>query len=142
MFLVGHHLVALTVDDEHRLVDAREVRGLLLTPSVDGLQLGAERADGDGLVAVAGAFLQPCQELLAGSSPVRGSGEEQELLGVLAGEQSSRGVEVGDPGDLVDPFAPRGSGSGEDHLAHELRLLLCAMTWAIMPPIENPNRST
>ena len=40
--LGGHHLVALTVHDEHRLVDAREVRGLLLTPSVDGLELGAE----------------------------------------------------------------------------------------------------
>jgi hypothetical protein len=37
-----HHLVALTVDGEHGLVDAREVRRLLLTPSVDGLELGAE----------------------------------------------------------------------------------------------------
>src|SRR5687767_7909643 len=34
--LGGHHLVALAVHDEHRLVDAREVRGLLLTPPVDG----------------------------------------------------------------------------------------------------------
>ena len=40
--LAGHHLVALTVHDEHRLVDAREIGGLLLTPSVDGLELGAE----------------------------------------------------------------------------------------------------
>jgi hypothetical protein len=40
--LSGHHLVALTVHDEHRMVDAREVHGLLLTPSVDGLELGAE----------------------------------------------------------------------------------------------------
>ena len=40
--LGGHHLVALAVHDEHRLVDAREVGGLLLTPSVDGLELGAE----------------------------------------------------------------------------------------------------
>ena len=63
--LGGHHLVAFTVHDEHRLVDAREVGRLLLTPSVDGLQLGAERANGDGLVAVARTFLQPCQELLA-----------------------------------------------------------------------------
>src|SRR5215218_9097184 len=37
-----HHLVALTVDGEHGLVEAREVRRLLLTPSVDGLELGAE----------------------------------------------------------------------------------------------------
>src|SRR5215204_268041 len=47
--LGGHHLVALTVHDEHRLVDAREVGGLLLTPSVDGLELGAERAYGEAL---------------------------------------------------------------------------------------------
>ena len=32
--LGGHHLVALAVHDEHRLVDAPEVRGLLLTPAV------------------------------------------------------------------------------------------------------------
>src|SRR5512132_1541268 len=50
--LGGHHLVAVTVHDEHGLVDAREVGGLLLTPSVDGLELGTERAHGDGLVAV------------------------------------------------------------------------------------------
>ena len=59
---------------------------------MDGLELGAECASGDGLVAVAGTFLQPRQELLAGSAPVRSPGEEEELLGVLAGEQSSRGV--------------------------------------------------
>ena len=59
-----------------------------------------------------------------GSAPVRGPGEEEELLGVLAGEQSSRGVEVGDAGHLVDAIAARGAGSGEDHLAHEPRLLL------------------
>src|ERR687898_1355031 len=40
--LGGHHLVPLAVHDEHRLVDAREVGGVLLTPSVDGLELGAE----------------------------------------------------------------------------------------------------
>src|SRR4029450_5575421 len=80
-----HHLVALTVHGEHGLVHAREVRRLLLTPSVDGLELGAEGADGDGLVAVAGPFLQPGQELLAGSAPVRGPGEEEELLGGLGG---------------------------------------------------------
>src|SRR5215204_4242768 len=122
--LGGHHLVALTVHDEHRLVDAREVGGLLLTPSVDGLELGAERAYGDGLVAVVRTFLKPCQELLSGSAAVLSPREEEELLGVLAGEQSPGGVEVGDAGHLVDAFAPRGAGSGEDHLAHELRLLV------------------
>src|SRR3954469_24961359 len=69
--LGGHHPVALAVHEEYRLVDAREVRRRLLTPSVDGLELGAKRAHGDGLVAVAGAFLQACQELLAGPAAVR-----------------------------------------------------------------------
>src|SRR5829696_8186998 len=40
--LGGHHLVALAVEDENRLVEDREVGGLLLTPAVDGLELGAE----------------------------------------------------------------------------------------------------
>src|SRR5215216_8029697 len=39
-----HHLVAVTVDGEHGLVDAGEVRGLLAAPSVDGLELGPEGA--------------------------------------------------------------------------------------------------
>src|SRR5919108_2622080 len=99
--LGGHHLVALTVHDEHRLVDAREVGRLLLTPAVDGLELGAERAYGDRLVAVVRALLQPCQELLPGSASVRRPGEEEKLLGVLTGEQSSRDVEVGDAGHLL-----------------------------------------
>src|SRR5215208_7260252 len=68
--LGGHHPVALTVRDEHRLVDAREIGGLLLTPSVAGLELGAERAYGDGLVAVVRTFLEPCQELLPGTAAV------------------------------------------------------------------------
>jgi Transposase DDE domain len=38
-----HHLVAVTVYDDHRLVDAGEVGGPLLTPSVDGLE--AEETD-------------------------------------------------------------------------------------------------
>src|SRR5918997_3765659 len=50
--LAGHHPVALTVDDERRLVDGGKVGRLLLTPAVDGLELGAERAHGDGVVAV------------------------------------------------------------------------------------------
>ena len=66
--LGGDHPVALAIHDEHRLVDAREVRGLLLTPSVDGLELGAEGAYGDGLVVVAGTFLQSRQELFPGSA--------------------------------------------------------------------------
>src|SRR5918994_1331096 len=32
---------------------------------------------------------------------------------------SARGVEVGDAGHLLDALAPRGPGSGDDHLAHE-----------------------
>src|SRR5215208_7840127 len=79
--LGGHHLVALAVHDEHRLVDAREVRRLLLTPSVDGLELGAERAHGDGLVAVVRTFLQPGEELLSGAAAVRGPGEAEKMLG-------------------------------------------------------------
>src|SRR2546423_13107860 len=50
----------------------------------------------------------PCRELLPGPAPVRSPGEEQELLGVLAGEQCPRGVEVGDAGHLVDAFAALG----------------------------------
>src|SRR5918993_3822297 len=129
--LGGHHLVAITVQDEYRLVDAREVDGLPLTPSVDGLELGAERGYGDCLVAVVGTFLQPCQELLAGPAAVRCPGEEEELLGVLAGEQSSRSVEVGDAGHLVDAFPPAGAVPALIILRTSCGCRW-AITWAIM----------
>src|SRR6187200_3602641 len=60
--LGGHHLVAVTVHDEHRLLDAGEVSGLLLTPSVDSFELRAERAHRNGLIAAVPTFLQPGQE--------------------------------------------------------------------------------
>src|SRR5215208_1676890 len=78
--LRGDHPVALAIDHEHRLVHAREVGGRLPAPAVDGLELGAEGADGDGLVAVVRPFLEPRQELLRGSAPVRRPREEEELL--------------------------------------------------------------
>src|SRR5205085_333831 len=108
-----HHPVALPVCHQYWMGDGGEVCWFLESPAVDGFQLGAESPQGDGLVAVVGAFLQPSQELLPGPAPVGCPGEEEELLGVLAGEQCSRRVEVGDAGHLVDAFAPRGAGSGE-----------------------------
>ena len=140
MLVVGT-ILSVPVGDEHRLVDAGEVGGFLLAPSVDGGELGAERAHRDGLVAMAGAFGQPCQELLAGPAPVRGPGEEEKLLGVLPGEQSSRGVEVGDAGHPVDAFTPAGPVPAMIILRTSCGCC-CTITWAIMPPMENPKRST
>jgi hypothetical protein len=38
----GHHLVAVTVHEEHWMVDASEVGGRLLIPSMDGCELGED----------------------------------------------------------------------------------------------------
>lgn len=70
-------------------------------------------------VPVLGAFLEAGQELFAGLAAVGGPGEEQELLGVLRGEQCPDGVEVREPGDVRDAFAAGGAGAGEDELADE-----------------------
>ena len=103
-----HHPVALAVRDEHGLVNDREVDRLGLAPAVDGLELGAIGPERNRLVAVLGALLQACQELLAGSTPVGCPGEEQELLRVLQGEQCSHGVEVRDAGHVLYALAASG----------------------------------
>ena len=70
--LAGHHLVALAVHHQHRLVDACEVRRPLLTPSVNGLQLGAERAHGYGFVTCSTKSAR--RDHAHRASPTRGGG--------------------------------------------------------------------
>ena len=62
---------------------------------------------------------------LPAARPFRSPGEEEELLGVAAGKQSSRGVQVGDARHLLDALAARGAGPGEDHLAHQRVAVVC-----------------
>src|SRR5215207_8174593 len=50
--------------------------------------------------------------------------KKRNCLGSWRVSSPSGGVEVGDAGHLVDAFAPGRASSGEDHLAHQLRLLL------------------
>jgi AraC-like DNA-binding protein len=105
-------------------MDDREVLGLREPPAVDGLELGEVRREGDRLVAVVRALLEPGQELLSGSPPTRGAGEEEELLRVLEGEQGPDGVEMGQSGHLLDALTARGTGAREDQPADELRFVL------------------
>ena len=83
------------------------------------------------------ALLEPSQERLALTLAVRGPGEEEELLGVLATQQAAEGVDLCDPHDLLHALATgrpvpvrislrTSSGSS------------WTITWAIMPPMENP----
>src|SRR5438270_9509129 len=115
-----HHAVALAVRNEHGLVNDREVDRLGLAPAVDGLELGPIGPERNRLVAVLGALLQSCQELLARSTPVGCPGEEQKLLRVLQREQRSDGVEVRDARDVLYALASSGARACEDELAHEL----------------------
>ena len=135
--LGGHHPVALAVRNEDWLADSRQVGWQLFAPTVDGLELGAVGAPRDGLVAVFGALLQPCQELLAGSSPVGGPGEEEELLGVLQGEQCSDRVEVREAGQPGDTVAPAGPVPARITLRTSVGSSM-AITWAIIPPSRSP----
>ncbi len=91
---------------------------------MDGLELCAVGFEGDRLVSVVGALLQTCQELLACLTPVGSPGEEEELFRVLEREQPSDGVEMRDPGHVLDALAAGGPRAREDQLADELRFVL------------------
>ena len=45
----GHHSIVLTVDDQDRLLNARQGGRLLTPPSMDGLELPTERREGTDL---------------------------------------------------------------------------------------------
>ncbi|KUL45378.1 hypothetical protein ADL28_38355 [Streptomyces violaceusniger] len=70
-----------------------------------------------------GALLQPFQEGGCFASAVLGIGEEEEPLGVLAGQEALHDVLEGECGDLVDAGASGGAGAREDDSAHQLRFL-------------------
>ncbi len=56
--------------------------------------------------------------------PFGGPGEEEELLRVLEREQSPDGVEMREPGHVLDALATGGPRARDDHLADELRFVL------------------
>src|SRR5205085_9941137 len=75
-------------------------------------------------VTVDRTLLGPSQERLALALAVRGPGEEEELLRVLATQQAAEGIELRDPHDLLHALAAGGAGAREDQLADQLRLVL------------------
>ncbi len=118
-----HHAVGIAVGNEHGMLDDRQIRRLLQTPGAQRFQLGEQRAHGDLRVTVLCPFLQARQERLACLDAVRCPGEEQELLGVLPGDQAPQNVVEGHPGHGADALAAGRSRSRKNHLAHELRIL-------------------
>jgi len=73
----GRHSVVLTVDDQDRLLNARQVGRLLTPPSMDGLELPTERGEGNRPVAIVGTFLQSLQELSSCKPAICCSGKEE-----------------------------------------------------------------
>ena len=104
----GHHAVVVPVGDEGGVGDPGEVGGPGAPVALDGLELRAERRDGDGGVARLGALVEPADVLLAGALALRVPVEEEELLGVGAGEGGAQDVPVGGGYDLVDVLAAPG----------------------------------
>src|SRR5205085_8037592 len=74
-------------------------------------------------VTVDRTLLGPSQERLALALAVRGPGEEEELLRVLATQQAAEGVELRDPHDLLHALATGRAGARQDQLADQLRLV-------------------
>src|SRR6266511_5472898 len=58
----GHHPVVVTIGNQNRVLNARQIGRALTSPGVYGFQLGSERRDRTPLVAILGALMQPCQE--------------------------------------------------------------------------------
>src|SRR5438477_6746043 len=58
----GHHSIVLTVCDQDRVLNARQVGRFLTSPSMDSLELSTERDEGNRLIAMVRPFLQSLQE--------------------------------------------------------------------------------
>src|SRR5207249_1590977 len=117
------HPVVIAVREEDGMCDLREVVRLLFAPAAAGLELREVRADRGRRVTVDRSLLESSQERLAFTLAVRGPGEEEELLRVLATQQPAHGVELRDPHDLLHALATGRAGAREDQLADELRLV-------------------
>src|SRR5437764_7323853 len=104
------HPVVIAVREEHGMCDLREVVQLLLAPAAAGLELREVRAEGGRRVPLDRALLEPSQKRFALTLAVRGPGEEEELLRVLATEKAADGVELRDPDDLLHALAAGRAG--------------------------------
>src|SRR5205807_2530913 len=100
-------------------MNARQIGGTLTPPSVYGFQLGVERRDPNGLVAILGALFQSCQEFARRLAAVRGLGEEEIVFRVPEGQHAldddaaSRRDAVDDPG--IPPVEFRSQMVEEDN---------------------------
>src|SRR5213078_1544322 len=95
-------------------MNARQIGGTLTPPGVYGFQLGVERRDPNGLVAILGALFQSGQEFARRIAAVRGLGEEEIEFRVPDGQRRH----------LVDARAPGWPGAREDDLPDQLRFFL------------------
>lgn len=85
----------------------------------DRFELGVECAQADRLVTIYRTFFQTTQEvlggLLAGGVPV----EEEESLGVCAGQNGTENIVVGGGNNPMDILATARAGAGEHELADD-----------------------
>src|SRR5206468_1543782 len=89
-----------------------EGRTVEAAPSgVYGLQLGVERRDPNGLVAILGALFQSGQECARRLAAVRGLGEEEIVFRVPEGQHALDHVADGQRRHLVDARAPGWPGA-------------------------------
>ena len=90
------HEVTVAVRDENGLSNDREVVGRTQPRGSDGLQLGTPSLQGNGLVTILGAFLQPGEIVFRGALAIRSAGKEQEVPCVAQRECC---LDVSDDGD-------------------------------------------
>src|SRR5437588_12634589 len=105
-------------------MNARQIGGTLTPPGVYGFQLGVERRDPNGLVAILGALFQSCQEFARRLAAVRGLGEEEIVFRVPEGQHALDHVADGQRRHLVDARALGWPDAREDDLPDQLRFFL------------------
>ena len=115
----------VAVSNEHWLLDARQIGRLLRAPVVDCFEMSPERGDGNRVVAVLGALLEPVEEVARGRPASWRRGEEQVVLRIAESDGTFDHVQVGQWRDLFDALAASGPGSGEDDLADKLGVFRC-----------------
>src|SRR6266516_37787 len=120
----GYHSIVITVCDQDRLLNARQVGRFGKLPGMDSLEVSTERGDGNRCIALVRPFFQSLQEFPRCFFAIGCFGEEEIILRIFERQHRFDRVTDADRSHPVDAFASGRTRARENDLSHELRFFL------------------
>src|SRR5436190_8723754 len=120
----GYHSIVITVCDQNRLLNVRQVGRFGKPPGMDSLEVSTERGNGNRCIAIVPPFLQSLQEFPSCSLAIGCFGEEEIILRIFERQRTFYRVTHGERSNFVDAFPSGRTRARENDLANELRFFL------------------